>query len=100
MTQFDSRLFLGFLIDPSLKQKLDLLNPALKSLFIQKNDSYLQEFCFKENAYLGKFIGKNSNFAEIQLIFLNLCSLFKKLVPDHVIDESELMIMPLVEENL
>lgn len=100
MLHFNPALFLGISVDSKFQQKLALLNPDLKALFIQKNDSYLQEFFFKECLYLGKFIEKSANLAEFQLIFANICTLIQKLVPDFVINESELMIIPTTKEIL
>ncbi|HRD54983.1 MAG TPA: hypothetical protein PLC42_01155 [Parachlamydiaceae bacterium] len=89
-SEFDSRLFFGFLADPSFQKKID---PQLKTLFVQTDDSYLQEFFFESCLFFGKFMDKSCNLQQIREASLNILTLLQKLVPDHPYDISEFVLI-------
>jgi hypothetical protein len=94
---FQSKLFLGFLVDSTYQNFLNSLNPEVKALYIQKEETYLQQYLFQNELFLGKMIEIPGNLPHLELSSQNILSLLKKIVPNYSYEHAELWLLPLID---
>ncbi len=98
--EFQPRLFLGFCVEPVFQQTYSSLSHELKNLFVQNGDAYLQEHFHEEKLFIGKFIDGTSDVATLELLSLNIFSLLKKLVPEYPYHQTQLRLIPVIDESI
>ena len=97
---FDTNFFFGFPVDALYETELKKVSSSLKDLFIQdQSEEYLQRIEFEGKVMLGKFMGATLQTSTLELVFLNIISLLKCLVPDYPYSQQNILLIAVPLEN-
>lgn len=96
---YSARLFLGFAVDPIFAEKLEKANPALLKEFIQDDGDYLCEIHHRQLHYIGKQLGHIVSMDQLELLENNIFSFLKRLVPEFPYEETQLYLIPRLDDN-
>lgn len=90
---FDYALLLAFPLAQDYLDQLEKVPPALKALFIQEDHSdYLCHLQHEQQTFLAKRLGGNVNMQALELAYVHMQSILKRLVPDFPYAEHPLVL--------
>src|SRR4051812_46030634 len=94
---YHGRIFLGFCLDSSLKDRFDHLEPNLKSLLTSGGD-YFDECQHNGQLWLGRYVDDVKELHSLDLVKHNLFSLQHRfLLPDA--PPKEIWLFPLIQSQ-
>lgn len=92
---YQSRMFLGFTIDPTIAEQLNILDKGLKALLLGGGD-YLEEYEHQGKRWLGKYVDDLDELPTLELAENNINSLRQRFLGSDP-QNTQLWLLPTVQ---